>query len=159
MEVSMLLTRLTRWWDAARRSFGGRNAGRADTRAANQGIWGEKIAARHLQANGYRIVGKRVRMSSRDELDLVAVKDATLVFVEVKTRADETFGRPAAAVTAAKRRSWSRAAVRYLQRMPRKPDAVRFDLVEVIGVEDGAEPVIRHIENVMTLDSRYKIAW
>ena len=83
------------------------------------GLWGEEQAAKFLEGRGYRILGRRVRVGRRDEIDLVARAGETLVFVEVKTRRGEDFGRPAEAVDRDKRRALSRAAIRYLRRLRR----------------------------------------
>jgi putative endonuclease len=123
------------------------------------GRWGERQAARLLKNKRYRIIGKRVRTGRRDEIDIVAQDRDTLVFVEVKTRRDERFGRPFAAVNAAKRRCLSRAAAAYLKRKSPKPAYIRFDVVEVIGSPEEARPEIRHIENAFPLDSRYRLWW
>jgi putative endonuclease len=122
------------------------------------GRWGEKQARLALTAKGYRILGARVRVGRHDEIDLVARHDGVLVFVEVKTRKNEDFGRPIDAVKRDKRRKLSRAAVRYMKRLRRKPDYFRFDVVEVIGTE-GAPPEIRHIENAFTLEAGYRVPW
>lgn len=120
------------------------------------GVWGEKQAERHLKNKGYRILGRRVRIGKRDELDLVARDGETLVFVEVKTRKSELFGAPISAVDREKRHTMSRAAVRYLEKLKYPRVCFRFDVVEVVGEEDlGAE--IRHIENAFQLDRRYQI--
>lgn len=120
------------------------------------GFWGETQAAAELRRRGYAIIGRRVRVGRRDEIDLLARRGGVLVFVEVKTRRNETFGRPAAAVTRRKRHYLSRAAVRYMRRLKPAPQYFRFDVVEVVGAPDGPPPVIRHIENAFTLESRYR---
>ena len=121
------------------------------------GRWGEAHAERMLRAKGYRILGRRVRLDRRDEIDLVARQDRVLVFVEVKTRAAEEFGRPMASVDRRKRQVLSRAAVRYLKRLREPPAYFRFDVVEVIGRRGEAAPVVRHIERAFELDRRYTI--
>ena len=75
------------------------------------GAWGEQLAADYLKQRGYRMLGKNVRFGSRCELDLVVRSPApeTLVFVEVKTRSTEDFGRPLSAVDRGKRRALARA--------------------------------------------------
>lgn len=123
------------------------------------GEWGEQCAGRHLEEKGYKILGRRVRFGGQDELDLVARDGQTLVFVEVKTRAVEDFGRPIDSVNAAKRRSLSRAAMKYLKKLKQKPEYIRFDVVEVIGTPAGEPPVIRHIDNVFSLQGGYKLPW
>jgi putative endonuclease len=123
------------------------------------GEWGEKQAARMLNRKGYRILGQRVRVGRRDELDIVARDGEVLVFVEVKTRKGEEYGRPISSVKRWKRHSLSRAAIRYMKQLQSKPDYFRFDVVEIVGAEDSAEPIIRHVENAFTLDRRYRIPW
>jgi len=119
------------------------------------GEWGEAQAERALRQKGYRILGKRVRLGRRDEIDLVARDGEVLVFIEVKTRRSEKFGRPAAAVDRHKRHTLSRAAVRYLERLRHPRTCFRFDVVEVIGAIDGNPPVVRHIQNAFTLEKRF----
>ncbi|MEI7879409.1 MAG: YraN family protein [bacterium] len=122
------------------------------------GMWGENQAAAFLEAKGYKILSRRFRVTARDEFDLIARLGETLVFVEVKTRRSELFGRPVAAVDRTKRHHLSRAAVRYLQRL-KKPVNFRFDVVEVVGGSDGLGPVIRHIESAFSLDRCYMLPW
>ncbi len=122
------------------------------------GRWGETVAERALRAKGYRTIERRVAVG-RDELDLVMRNKNTLVFVEVKTRADDDFGRPAEAVTREKRRKLSRAAVRYLMKRREKPEYIRFDIVEVIGSREDPAPRVEHIQNAFPLEGRYRLPW
>jgi len=121
------------------------------------GSWGEAQAERALRQKGYSILGRRVHVGRRDELDLIARDGTVLVFVEVKTRKTEAFGRPGAAVNHAKRHYLSRAAVRYLKHLRQRPNAFRFDVVEVIGTLNTPAPLIRHIENAFPLDRCYRV--
>ncbi len=123
------------------------------------GRWGEEVAAKLLKKKRFEIVGRRVRVGKRDEIDLIARDGTTLVFVEVKTRKNENYGRPFAAVNKAKRKHLSRAAVAYLKRTKPEPKFIRFDVVEVIGEPGGAAPEIRHIENAFPLDPAYRLWW
>lgn len=120
------------------------------------GLWGEKRAAAFLERKRFKILGRRVRVGRRDELDIVARDGEVLVFVEVKTRQDEDFGRPASAVDRSKRHAMSRAAVRYMKKLSKPPAYFRFDVVEVVGVP-GDEETIRHIENAFNLDKIYRV--
>jgi len=122
------------------------------------GRWGEKQAARLLRSKGWKIVGRRVRVGRNDEIDLIAEAGNILVFTEVKTRRNETFGRPSSAVGRDKRKRLSRAAMGYLKMKKIKPDHIRFDVIEVIG-EPGGTPETRHIENAFPLDSAYRLWW
>lgn len=122
------------------------------------GRWGEYQAVKVLRSKGFRIVGERVRVGKRDEVDIIAKDQKTLVFVEVKTRKNENFGRPFSAVNKEKRKCLSRAAVSYLKQKKLTPEFIRFDVIEVVGTpEESSE--IRHIENAFPLDSSYQLWW
>lgn len=125
------------------------------------GDWGENVAADFLRSRGYRILGRNVRFGPRRELDAVARSpdSKTLVFVEVKTRKNESFGRPVAAVDSAKRRALARSAAEYLRRLKRKPPFVRFDVVEVVGSPGDPAPVVRHIENAFDPGPHFRVPW
>lgn len=123
------------------------------------GEWGESVAAGTLRTSGFRIVGRRVRVGTRDEIDIVAREGRTLVFVEVKTRASESHGRPFDAVDAKKRHVLSRAAVRYLKQRKFPQIPFRFDVVEVVGRQQDPAPVVRHIRDAFPLDSRYALPY
>ncbi|MGD9780617.1 MAG: YraN family protein [Kiritimatiellia bacterium] len=125
------------------------------------GAWGEQLAADFLEKKGYKILGRNVRFGSRCELDVVARSPApeALVFVEVKTRRTEDFGRPFSAVDRGKRRAVGRAAMRYLRRIRAKPAHVRFDVVEVVGTPGDETPIVRHVENAFSPGPGYRLPW
>lgn len=132
--------------------------GSAEPTHLTSGKWGELQAVRFLKKQRYKIVGQRIRVGKRDELDIIAQHNTALVFVEVKTRRNETYGRPFSAVNKAKRKNLSRAAVAYLKQNKIKPEFIRFDVIEIIG-EPGGDPEIRHIENAFQLDPAYRLWW
>ena len=49
------------------------------------GKWGEEIAARFIEKNGYEIL-ERDWKSGHHDLDIIARDEDTLVIIEVKTR-------------------------------------------------------------------------
>jgi putative endonuclease len=129
-----------------------------EVRHLETGKWGEKVAAKVLKKKGYKILGRRVHIGTRDELDLIARDGKVLVFVEVKTRASENYGSPISSVDRHKRHTLSRAAVRYIKKLKNPHIYFRFDVVEVVGQMDSGElPVIRHIENAFPPDSCYSL--
>jgi len=92
---------------------------------------GERIAARHYRLRGYRILAANVRAGG-NELDLIVRRGSRLVFVEVKERADQSFGGPIAAVDREKRRRVRRAAAAWLHA---NPQPVGLDVVfEVVAI-------------------------
>lgn len=114
-----------------------------------RGTHGEKLARRHLRKHGYKILYRNFRGRTGGEIDIVCRDGDTLVFVEVKTRANEDFGRPFEAIKSDQRRRISRGALAWL-RMLDDPDILfRFDVVEVVMTD--AEPRIELIRNAFGL--------
>lgn len=109
------------------------------------GEWGEREAERLLKKKGFKILARNVRFGNDGELDLVIRSKTTLIFVEVKTRKDETFGRPASAIDKQKKKNLRSAARTYMKRLRRPPERFRFDVVEVIGTPDTGLTDIRHV--------------
>jgi uncharacterized protein (TIGR00252 family) len=70
---------------------------------------GERAAAKLLRRLGYQIITTR-RRHRYGEVDVIAVDDQTVVFVEVKTRRSDQHGRPAEAVDATRQARLTRAA-------------------------------------------------
>lgn len=114
------------------------------------GQLGERIAARWLEARGWRIVARRFRNGRRD-IDLVAARDETVAFVEVKARRGEAFGDPVEAVHWRKRRELSRSASVWVARHGRPEESYRFDVIGVL-VGDGRVRV-RHVEDAFPMAS------
>lgn len=107
------------------------------------GTQGEDIAIAHLRAKGYVIVDRNWR-SGHKEIDIVAQKDDTIVFVEVKARANAFYGNPEDAITRRKMHLLVLAADAYLRCNAIDMD-VRFDVITITGSVN--KPVIRHYEH------------
>lgn len=99
-------------------------------RRQSLGILGEDLACRELQRRGYAILERRYR-TRYGEIDIIARDGACLVFIEVKTRADERFGGGAAAVTGWKQRRIGQMAIDYVARQRLHECPCRFDVVVV----------------------------
>src|ERR1700740_2293120 len=76
-----------------------------------RGALGEKLARRFLRRNGYKILYRNFRGRRGGEIDIVCRDRDTLVFVEVKTRGGEEFGRPVEAIAVDQRNRISRGAL------------------------------------------------
>lgn len=111
--------------------------------ATDKQIGGDAAEARalaHLRGQGLALVERNYRVARGPharggEVDLILrERDGTLVFVEVRWRADARHGGAAASVGASKRASLVLAARHYLLRFA-APPACRFDVVAIDGAE------------------------
>lgn len=91
----------------------------------------EERALLHLAQQGLSLVQRNYRYKG-GELDLVMRDGNTLVFVEVRQRANMRFGGAAASVNHAKQVKLVKTAQHYLQKQPSMPPC-RFDVVAVDG--------------------------
>ena len=102
---------------------------------------GEKKAAKYLKRKGYKILETNFSIGI-GEIDIIAQDKKTLVFIEVKTRSTDAFGRPSDAVDKLKRAKYVKVAQAYLIKNYGKTDVLsRFDVIEI---ENGQ---INHVEN------------
>lgn len=97
-----------------------------------RGRVGESIAAAALIARGYELLDTNYTCR-QGEIDLVCRHRGVLVFVEVRSRADDRHGLPEETISERKRRRIRFAARHYL--MVKKLDDVpcRFDVVSILG--------------------------
>lgn len=92
---------------------------------------GEDAAVRLLEASGYAVIARNVRLPG-GEIDVIARERDTIVFIEVKARATRSFGSALSAVDARKRRTLRALAADWLQISA--PGAVaRFDVIAFEG--------------------------
>ena len=114
--------------------FSGRSA--ATTDRQQRGDAAEAQALAHLQRHGLVLIERNYRVARGPharggEVDLILREPGgTLVFVEVRARADARHGGAAASVGAAKRASLVLAARHYLLRYAAPPPC-RFDVVSI----------------------------
>jgi len=118
------------------------------------GVMGEAAARKHLKRQGMKFLTANFR-TGRGEIDLVFRDRDCLVFVEVKTRSSEEWGRPAAAVDRERRRRLSRAALDYLRLLKNPLVKLRFDIVEVLVDTDQVRE-IRHLPNAFEIERPYR---
>lgn len=112
------------------------------------GARGEEIAAGFLEKLNFRILQRNFRCRC-GEVDIIARDGKTLVFVEVKTRRNASYGLPQLAVTPFKQRQISKAALTYLSKNSLMKEDARFDVVSVLLLDSS--PVIDHIRNAFDL--------
>jgi putative endonuclease len=120
----------------------------APNRRFAAGERGERLAEDHLRRRGYAVVARNWRSPCdlRDEIDLICIDGAALVFVEVKARAKGAAVPGYHAVDRRKIRALRRAIRCYLGLLQRRPRTFRLDIVEVAHGLGGAE--VLHFENI-----------
>ena len=120
------------------------------------GRLGERLAAGALEKGGYRVLERNYR-TREGELDLIAVRDGTLVFCEVKTLiARPGAGGPGAAASAGgggeREADPGAAAGSHLARRARRlrtggrPRYARFDAIGVVLSPTGGLLRLDHVE-------------
>ena len=97
------------------------------TPAQASGGAAEEAAARFLERQGLRIVGRNFH-TRLGEIDLIARDGPVLVFVEVRMRSSAHFGGGAESIGPRKRARIAAAAAQYLARLRGEPPC-RFDVV------------------------------
>ena len=116
--------------------------------ATSLGDRGERYAERFLKRLGCVIVDRNYR-NLIGEIDLIAVDQRTIVFVEVKTRASDYAGMPAEAVDDSKQNKIAKAATVYLKQQGLLECRVRFDVISVIcGLSKGQADCDHQIEHI-----------
>lgn len=105
---------------------------------------GERLAQAYLQANDYMLLEKNWRYS-RAEIDIIAMKEEVLVFIEVKTRTSTFFGRPESFVTSKKKKFMAEAASAYMEEIDHKWE-IRFDIIGIIW-ENEINYELEHYED------------
>lgn len=109
------------------------------------GKTGEVLAADYLQQRGYTILHQNWR-HSHYELDIIALKEKVLHFVEVKSRSSKAFGLPEESVTKKKFQSLLQAADEFLFQHPEYRH-VQYDILSITTFKNSA-PEFFLIEDV-----------
>jgi putative endonuclease len=107
---------------------------------------GEAAAMKYLRRRGYKILARGDRLG-HGELDLVALDQRTIVFVEVKTRQSQDAGHPAEAVDGEKQRQLTRLALSFLKRYGLLEHPARFDIIAITWPAGQSRPTIEHLKN------------
>lgn len=95
---------------------------------------GEALAAAYLVGKGYAILHCNWRHPPY-EIDIIALKDGVLHFVEVKSRSSKNFGLPEDAVTKKKFQSLLQAADEFLFQHPEYRH-VQYDILSITTLKN-----------------------
>lgn len=128
---------------------------------------GEDFAARFLIRRGLRLVcsnfkvpiGRNRRgVAVSGEIDLIALDEDSLCFIEVKTRSSEEFAAPLAAVDLRKQRQITRTARIYRKIFALQNMKFRFDVVSIVLKKENS-PKIEYFKNFWTEAKFRKKFW
>jgi putative endonuclease len=108
---------------------------------------GENLAANYLKQHGYTIVETNWRCK-HGELDIIARKDAVLVFVEVRTRRADSSEPAFESITPRKRMKLTTLAHAYLAAHHLINTLWRIDVI-AIGIPRTGNPIIEHGEDAL----------
>jgi len=111
------------------------------------GAAGERLAAAHLDARGYQIVARNVRLPE-GEIDIVARLGAATVIVEVRARRGTPMGDGLDSIDAAKAARLRDLARSYAAAHDLSGD-LRIDVIAVDVRPDGRLLGLRHVENAV----------
>ena len=121
-----------------------------------RGAYGERVARQHMEGLGYAILQTNYRCRW-GEVDIVAQQDGTLVFVEVRTKQNLTYGTPQESISQRKMDRVVATAQTYLQQhVPESghdtqlaPPHWRIDVIAVLLAPNGAVAEVQHIPNAI----------
>ncbi|AKD57653.1 YraN family protein [Spirosoma radiotolerans] len=110
------------------------------------GKQGELEATRYLREKGYEIVAQNFR-HQHAEIDIIAQKEKLLIFAEVKTRTNLSYGNPEEFVSYTKAKLVMKAAEQYIFANGWMHD-IRFDIIAVTVA--GTDLRVKHIEDAFS---------
>lgn len=117
------------------------------------GAFGESLATEYLSEKGYKVLERN--FSCRiGEVDIIAMQEDTVAFIEVKTRSSEKFGLPSEAVSLTKQNRIVKTALYYMQRNRLLDYMCRFDVIEII-VDPENKSRINLIKDAFQYSGKY----
>ncbi|GAA4325245.1 YraN family protein [Mucilaginibacter gynuensis] len=105
---------------------------------------GEALAKAHLESLGYEILDENW-CYGKAEVDIIAYKNGTIIFAEVKARTGTGFGEPEDFVNERKQQLLATAADEYIYIMNHKGE-VRFDIIAIL-FNKNTTYTLKHIED------------
>lgn len=94
------------------------------------GKFGEKLAKDFLIKHGYKIIGINIKISYQ-EVDIVAKKNKTIIFIEVKTRTSLSLGSADMALTDTKMENLKKVLENYIYEKKLDENFIRLDLISI----------------------------
>ena len=119
------------------------------------GDFGEKLAKDYLKRKGYKVINQNY-LKREGEIDLIALDQKDLVFVEIKTRTeDNSMSRfqwrrfPEQSVNRSKQKKIIKTAEKYIKEYKGKVNNYRIDVISVEIDRKTKKARIKHFENIL----------
>lgn len=114
-------------------------------RARSTGFAAEKFACSYLVDQGLKLLMRNYRCKN-GEIDLIMQEDDTIIFIEVRFRANTTYGSGSETVTKQKQYRIIKTALFYLkQKQLLEKNSCRFDVVSV--TQHDLQPTLEWIKD------------
>jgi len=114
------------------------------------GNFGEDEVEKFLKRQGYKILDRNYHCRF-GEIDIIAIEDKCLVFVEVKTRVSGKYGNPVNAVNGMKLQHMKKTALCYINYKRLGDYPARFDIAEVFAESDETRFKIKKINLIKNI--------
>ena len=110
------------------------------------GKLGEDLACKYLEQNDYKILERNFE-ARQGEIDIIALDKKELVFIEVKTRTNIHYGKPAEAVNYNKQKHLIKTVEYYLYSRKLENEFVRIDVIEIYLYHHNYK--VNHIKQII----------
>lgn len=108
---------------------------------------GEELAVQYLIDNGYKIIERNYECN-QGEIDIISKYKNEIVFIEVKSRTNEIYGKPKDAVNIKKKQHIYNSAEYYIYSKHLENNPVRIDVIEIYKKNNIFK--INHIKQAIT---------
>jgi putative endonuclease len=112
------------------------------------GARGEELAVAYLKKQHYKILETNFRVRG-GEIDIVAEKDRSVVFVEVRTKTTVSFGSPGESITETKKRRLINASLNYLDLHNMHAMEWQIDFIGIDMDPSGKCVRLEHVQNAI----------
>jgi len=107
---------------------------------------GEDAAVQYLKDKGYKIL-ERNFMCRQGEIDIIALDEEYIVFIEIKSRTNTQYGLPSEAVTKKKIKHMLKTIEYFLYTRNLQNENVRIDAIEIYIKENNYK--INHLKQII----------
>ena len=112
------------------------------------GKFGEELAKNFLIKHGYKIIGINIKISYQ-EVDIVAKKNKTIIFIEVKTRTSLSLGSADMALTDTKMENLKKVLENYIYEKKLDENFIRLDLIAIDINKQKKLAKIKHYKDII----------